>query len=164
MNYKANLTLTSQPIVPIKTIDFLKNQFAITESFDYQSVVVETESKEYSGCRFQLGEKLILFRKAKITPTKIGQFVTLYKRNSNKIIAPFDFSDGIDYVVILVVNEDKMGQFVFSQTLLFGKGVFSTDSKEGKRAIRVYPPWDRTISKQAISTQKWQLDCFTELC
>lgn len=28
--------------------------------------------------------------------------------------------------------------------------------------IRVYPAWDRPISKQAIATQKWQLGYFVE--
>lgn len=149
--------------IPDEVIQSLQKQFTVSKGFDEQSVVIDSESKEYSGSRFQLDNKVIIFRKAKITPTKIGQFVTLYKRNPTKKIAPFDLSDGIDYVVILVISEDKIGKFVFPKSILFDKGVFSTEIKEGKMAIRVYPPWDKTISKQAISTQKWQLDYFTAL-
>ncbi|TRW95625.1 MepB family protein [Flavobacterium gawalongense] len=41
--------------------------------------------------------------------------------------------------------------------------MLTTDLKEGKRAIRVYPPWDTTTNKQAQKTQKWQLDYFLEI-
>lgn len=155
--------MNSEEILSEKTIIYLKKQLNCTESFDYQTVVIETESKEYNGCRFLLNGKLIVSRKAKITPTKMGQFVTLYKRNSNKIIAPFDRSDAIDYVIVLVETANNSGQFVFPQSILFEKGVFSTDKKEGKRAIRVYPPWDAVVSKQAIKTQQWQLEFFKSL-
>ncbi len=50
----------------------------------------------------------------------------------------------------------------FSQTILVEKGIVS-DKKEGKRAIRVYPKWDVAEIKQAIKTQKWQLDYFLEI-
>jgi hypothetical protein len=46
---------------------------------------------------------------------------------------------------------------------LFSKGVFSGNNKDGKRAIRVYPPWDVTTSKQAQQTQQWQLKYFLEI-
>jgi hypothetical protein len=35
--------------------------------------------------------------------------------------------------------------------------------KGGKRAIRVYPPWDKAESRQAEKTQKWQLEYFVEI-
>ena len=37
----------------------------------------EEESAEYGACRFSLNGQVIVFRVAKTTPTKIGQFVTL---------------------------------------------------------------------------------------
>ena len=41
--------------------------------------------------------------------------------------------------------------------------IVSTDLIKGKRAIRVYPPWDEVTSKQAQKTQKWQLDYFIDI-
>lgn len=151
-----------EEILPKKVLLSVQKQLFCSDLFDYQSLIIEKESKEYIGCRIQLCEKLIVFRKAKITPTKTGQFVTLYKRNPNKIIAPFDSTDAIDYVVIWVEVENKRGFFIFPKEILFEKKVFSTVNKEGKRAIRVYPSWDITTSKQAITTQKWQLNYFSE--
>ncbi|KFF04032.1 MepB family protein [Flavobacterium reichenbachii] len=123
----------------------------------------EAESKEYDAYRFTLNKKEICYRSAKITPTKTGQFVTLWKRNNDGIIEPFDFSDAIDFVLVNVRKNDLFGQFIFPKEILLAKGVFSTTNKEGKRATRVYPPWDETTNKQAEKTQKWQLEYFLSI-
>jgi hypothetical protein len=120
----------------------------------------EKESQEYDAFDYKIGESQIKFRSAKITPTKTGQFVTLWKRNINGIIEPFDYKDEIDFVIVSVQKEDLLGQFIFPKEILLKKGVFTSETKEGIRATRVYPPWDETTSKQAQKTQQWQLDYF----
>ncbi|WP_394774774.1 MepB family protein [Flavobacterium sp.] len=129
-------------------------------NYDVTEPQPETESKEYDAYRFQLNGNQICYRTAKITPTKTGQFVTLWKRNKTGIIEPFDFLDTIDFVIVSVRKNDLSGQFIFPKNILLEKGIFSTEFKEGKRATRVYPPWDETTSKQAQKTQQWQLDYF----
>jgi len=124
------------------------------------SLQKESESEEYSAYRFVLNNKNICYREAKITPTKTGQFVTLWKRNQTATIEPFDYSDAIDFVIVTVRKDQNWGQFIFPKKTLLEKGIFSTQNKEGIRATRVYPPWDETTSKQAQKTQKWQLDYF----
>ncbi|WP_202702916.1 MepB family protein [Flavobacterium sp. UGB4466] len=128
--------------------------------FDLTLPQPEAESNEYDAYRFRLNQKNICYRKAKITPTKTGQFVTLWKRNTAGIIAPFDFTDAIDFVIVSVRKSELYGQFVFPKSVLLEKGIFTTSKKEGKRATRVYPPWDETTSKQAQKTQQWQLNYF----
>lgn len=123
----------------------------------------EAESTEYNAYRFEINKKIICYREAKITPTKTGQFVTLWKRNLSGTIEPFDFCDTIDFVIIDVRKENNFGQFIFPKAVLLEKGIFSTTTKEGKRATRVYPPWDITTSKQAQKTQQWQLDYFLKI-
>ncbi|MDR7211400.1 MepB family protein [Flavobacterium piscis] len=123
----------------------------------------EAESIDYSAYRFKINEKSICYRIAKTTPTKNGQFVTLWKRNSSGIIEPFDYADAIDFVIVSVRKENNLGQFIFPKSVLLDKGIFSTPKKEGKRAIRVYPLWDIASSKQAQKTQQWQLDYFLDL-
>jgi hypothetical protein len=131
--------------------------------FDVLNIKIENESSEYCALQFEINSRKILFRQAKITPTKIGQFVTIWKRNVEKnVIEPFDVSDEIDLFVINVKFENRFGQFVFPKSILIEKGIV-TDKKVGKRAIRVYPIWDLTDSKQAQKTQKWQLDYFLEI-
>ncbi|MGA9637495.1 MepB family protein [Flavobacterium sp.] len=128
-----------------------------------KSINLEYESKEYNACQLQFNDKKALFRTAKTTPTKTGQFVTLWKRTTEGPIAPFDENDNIDLVIINTQMETQFGQFVFPKSILIAKGVFSTDLKEGKRAFRVYPPWDTTTSKQAQKTQEWQRDYFVDI-
>ncbi len=144
-------------ILTIKKLIYDKCDFQIS------NFLIEEESQEYHACQFNLNDKKIIFRKAKITPTKTGQFVTFWKRNKNGPIQPFEMTDKVDFFVINVHKNDSIGQFVFPKSVLCKKGVISTDVKEGKRAFRVYPPWDITTSKQAINTQKWQLNYFLEL-
>jgi hypothetical protein len=123
----------------------------------------ESESADYDAYTFHLNGKQICYRTAKITPTKTGQFVTLWKRNKNGTIEPFDFSDSIDFVIISVRKNDLFGQFIFPKSILLEKGIFSTNRKDGKRATRVYPPWNQTTSKQAQKTQQWQLEHFYKI-
>lgn len=123
----------------------------------------ENESKDYGACRFEIKGLKIVSRNAKITPTKIGQFVTLWKRLKSGPIAPFHERDAIDLLAINVENGKQLGQFVFPKSVLCARGVFSTMTREGKRGIRVYPPWDKPASKTALKTQAWQLKYFIEL-
>ena len=131
--------------------------------FDFSSLLIEKESSEYGACTFTLNGLSICFRVAKITPIKIGQFVTIWKRIGKSPIQPFDLSDSIDFFVISVKQESFLGQFVFPKSVLCEKGIVSKNGKGGKRAIRVYPPWDNAISPQAKKTQKWQLEYFLEM-
>ena len=141
----------------------IKNSLYDQCGFELSNIEIEKESSEYSAYRFEINNLKILFRQAKITPTKIGQFVTLWKRAKEKDpIEPFAITDNIDLFVITVKKEKQFGQFVFPKSVLIEKGIVS-DKKEGKRAIRVYPPWDKTENKQAQKTQKWQLTYFLEI-
>lgn len=124
---------------------------------------LESESQEYNACRFQLNNHRIIFRTAKITPTKIGQFVTFWKREENGPIMPFDLADPIDFFVMSVRNGKSLGQFVFPREVLLKHGVISKDGRGGKRALRVYPAWDSSDSEQAKRTQSWQLNYFYEI-
>lgn len=124
---------------------------------------IEAESEEYAASEFKMNGLNIKFRVAKITPTKTGQFVTIWKRIGSGPIQPFDMGDPFDLVVISVRTSEHFGQFVFPKLVLYEKGIISKDGKGGKRAIRVYPPWDKTDNKQAIKTQKWQAPYFFEV-
>jgi hypothetical protein len=125
--------------------------------------IKEVEGAEYGAYTFEINALSVKFRVAKITPTKIGQFVTLWKRISKGPIQPFEYTDPIDLFIISTRKDNRFGQFVFPKSVLCEQGIISTNNKEGKRAIRVYPPWDETLSKQAQKTQKWQLDYFLEI-
>ncbi|MDY3318282.1 MepB family protein [Riemerella anatipestifer] len=146
-----------------KNLKQIKTEIYDKCSLEISDFQIETESKEYDACRFQLNGLNILSRNAKITPKKVGQFVSFWKRNGNGQIEPFDENDQIDFYVVNVRTENQFGQFVFPKSVLIKKGIISTEKKEGKRAFRVYPNWDSVKSKQAEQTQKWQLNYFYQI-
>lgn len=127
--------------------------------FDLTNLKQNKESKEYGACTFKLNGKTIKHRISKITPTKTGQFVTIWKRNNDEIIEPFNNSENFDFVIITARNDNSFGQFIFPKSVLADKGIITRNGKEGKRGIRVYPPWD-TTTKQAKKTQTWQTKYF----
>lgn len=129
-------------------------------SLSISALSIEVESQEYTACRFELNRQKIICRNSKITPKKVGQFVTFWKRTGSGPIAPFDENDPIDFYVVNAHAESKFGQFVFPKSVLIKKGIISTTKKEGKRAFRVYPEWDIPTNQQAQRTQKWQMDYF----
>jgi len=145
--------------------DFLAAQELIYQplGLHFHSIIPEKESQEYGACTFVMDGKNIQFRVAKTTPTKNGQFVTLWKRIENGPILPFDMADAVDLFIVSVRTPTHFGHFVFPKELLWHKGYVSKDGKGGKRAMRVYPPWDVPTSVQAQKTQDWQLPYFLDI-
>lgn len=125
-----------------------------------QNVKIEDESEDYGAAEFSINHHSVKFRVGKITPTKIGQFVTFWKRLGKGPILPYDFNDSFDFLVVSVRAENHFGQFIFPKVVLCEKGIVSCNGKEGKRAMRIYPPWDRAENSQAKKTQAWQLQYF----
>lgn len=125
--------------------------------------VAEAESADYGACGFTVDGLAVRFRVARTTPTKAGQFVTVWKRSAEGPIAPFDAADPVDLFVISTCEGERFGQFVFPRDVLRARGVLSTNGSGGKRAFRVYPPWVTTTSRQAGSTQTWQVEHFLPL-
>jgi hypothetical protein len=81
----------------------------------------EKESQEYGAFTFEINGAKVLYREAKITPTKIGQFVTIWKRNNEGITEPFNVNDDIDLVIISCRFNTQHGQFVFPKKVLGDK-------------------------------------------
>ena len=128
-----------------------------------KNIKPETESQEYTALAFQVYNYKILFRKAKITPTKTGQFVTLWKRNEKGITEPFNLIDAFDFYLIATKTPTNFGVFIFPKKVLHHHKILSDPARDGKRGIRVYPSWDETTSKQAQRTQVWQTEYFIDL-
>jgi len=128
--------------------------------FELTNPKLDTESVKYGACSFELDGKTIQHRVSKITPTKAGQFVTIWKRNKDGITEPFDTADALDYIIITSKSDENFGQFIFPKAVLADQGIITVKGKSGKRGIRVYPPWDVVTSKQAEKTQSWQTKYF----
>src|SRR5690606_1223962 len=123
----------------------------------------ETECKEYDGYNFQLGTFKIKFRKAKVTPKKTGQFVTLWSRNAEKQTEPFHINDDRDFYMIATRNNERFGFFFFPKYVLARYQILTDNIKIGKRGFRVYPDWDIPLNKQARAAKEWQTAYFIDL-
>ena len=121
---------------------------------------LNSESVEYGACSFELDGHKIEHRVSKITPTKTGQFVTIWKRSLNGVTEPFEVLDDIDFIAITSKSSDNIGQFIFPKSVLADKGIISQNGKGGRCGIRVYPTWDIPTNKQAEKTQSWQAKYF----
>lgn len=132
-------------------------------NLEISELQAEPESKEYFAHTFKLGNKKIIFRNAKITPTKVGLFVSIWKRNDQGITCPYDFKDSFDLFLITAQNQNQFGVFIFSKKILLEHGILSNQNMGGKRGVRVYAPWDLTSNRQAQTTQAWQNKCFIDL-
>lgn len=116
----------------------------------------DKESKEYGASHYRVGNHLCVHRSAKVTPKRVGQFVTFWKRSPLGHITPYEAQDPFDFFSVICAREKKVGHFLFPKTALVAQGILSTEKKDGKRGFRVYPDWDTPTSKQAIRTQLWQ--------
>ena len=128
-----------------------------------QNLRAEDESADYGAAEFESNHRKIKFRIGKITPTKTGQFVTFWKRIGKGPILPYDLDDPFDLLVVSVRTSNHFGYFIFPKTVLCEKGIVSKNKKGGKRAMRIYPSWDRADNPQAKKTQAWQLLYFFEI-
>lgn len=127
---------------------------------NFTSLTKDMECEEYLGYNGQLANFTIKFRKAKITPKKIGQFVTVWQRNAVGITVPYTSTDPFDFYLIMTNDQDQIGFFIFPRSILAAKGILTTANKEGKRGFRVYPDWDTPTNTQALKTQQWQSQYF----
>lgn len=162
---KISQTMSHNENLPSKVV--FHSDFEISKKWVYDASGLtlekpkpDIESSDYGGCSFLLDKKTILFRVAKTTPKKVGQFVTLWKRNKEGVTRPYADYDNIDFVIISSRSENHFGQFIFPKVVLVEKGIMSQNGIMGKRGIRVYPPWDLVTNKQATKTQKWQCTYF----
>lgn len=141
-------------------IETTQKMFAHTLNASLQLINVDKESRDYTACSFSVNDKKVIFRASKITPTKTGQFVTIWKRGDSGDTEPLQITDDFDCIIISSTTDLEHGWFVFPKRLLIEKEIVTTSHKTGKRGIRVYPVWDTPQSKLALATQRWQTAFF----
>lgn len=146
----------------IKELKIIENLLLELLGHSISNLIEDKESKDYFGIRFEVNKLKFIFRKSKISPKKVGQFVTLWKRNSNNETEPFNETDDFDFCIILSNEIGKNGFFLFPKNELIKRHILSTKMKVGKRGFRVYPKWTLTENKQAEITQNWQIIFFLD--
>ncbi|AQS53615.1 hypothetical protein BW727_101248 [Jeotgalibaca dankookensis] len=147
-----------------EVLEFMNQTIYEPNQLIAESIQAENQNAEYGAGTFQLASKTVRFRVAKRTPTKIGQFVVFWEKDSTNKNRPYLSEEAPDLLVITTFkNKDEWGQFIFPKKILIEKNILQTSFSKGKMAMRVYPSWDKPTSKQAIHTQKWQLPYFVDI-
>ncbi|EOO77737.1 MepB family protein [Bacillus nitratireducens] len=123
----------------------------------------EKQNSEYAGGIFQLNNRSIRFRVSKITPNKIGQFVSFWEKDASMRNQAFSYDSAPNLLVITCIADNKLGQFIFPKEILLKEKILKTQNQKGKMAMRVYPIWDKPVSNQAKKSQRWQLQYFVDL-
>jgi hypothetical protein len=144
-------------------IQLLNNSIFKVCGIQLENVETEKESQEYFAHNFELNKHKVKFRMAKITPTKTGQFVSIWKRNQKGITEPHHVDDEFEFYVIATRQAERFGVFIFNKTVLSENRILTSPKGKGKRGIRVYPNWSVTENKQAQKTQNWQTKYFVEI-
>jgi len=148
--------------LPSQTIRKTLNQLESMLSRDCSSLIEDQAGAAYFGFDFQLDNQRFKFRKAKVTPKKIGLFVALWKRDNDGQTIPFTADDHFDYYLISVEQDQHCGLFVFPKQTLIENCILTAGCQVGKRGFRVYPDWSIPTNKQASKSKQWQHTYFVD--
>lgn len=132
------------------------------------AVTAEEQNSDYESGLARIGEELWRIRTARVTPSKPGAFVALWRRNPSGETEPFSASETTVSGALIFVSEradgaGRTGVFRFTRDHLSELGVLSSPARPGKRGFRVYPPWAQELNRQAARTQAAQATAFTEI-
>ena len=126
-------------------------------------VVPEEQGSDYEAGRVALSSGQWRIRTARITPSKPGAFVAVWRRSTSGTAEPFDVSDECDGLIVFVVDGHRFGMFKFTRDHLTELGVVQSSHAPGKRGFRVYPSWSTSLNAQAVRTQRAQAKAFVDL-
>ncbi len=146
-----------------EALTYVNENFYKPNHFVIKAIREEAQNSDYGAGIFQLNSKSVRFRVAKTTPNKVGQFVSFWEKDTAHKNQAFSYEKATDLLVInTFTSTNRFGQFIFPKAVLLKQKILKTGTTKGKMAIRVYPIWDKPTSKQAMETQKWQLEYFVE--
>ncbi|MTG98997.1 MULTISPECIES: MepB family protein [Myroides] len=118
------------------------------------------ETSEYNACSFTLENKNIIYRKAKLTPKKVGLFVAIWERDEDGQTRPYSNDDDFDFLLIDIDSPSIKGFFLYPKNTLIELNIISSEQTQGKRGMRVYPTAEDNMNKQATKTYKSHLPYF----
>jgi len=144
----------------IKELQHLNDLILKGLNLQLSEITPDLECEEYSGFNFKINQTTFKFRKSKLTPKKVGQFVTFWKRDLHGKTVPFDVDEDFAFYIISIEESENSGFFVFPKVILEKENLISGEQKTGKRGFRIYADWHFPNSKQAEKTKLWQTEYF----
>ncbi|WP_029067703.1 MepB family protein [Jonesia quinghaiensis] len=126
-------------------------------------VVPEEQRGDYESGVAVFGGERWRVRTGRITASKPGAFVAVWRRGEGGVTEPFPDDDGVDGLLVFVEFAGRFGVFRFTVEHLRELGVVSSHGGGGKRGFRVYPAWCEGLNAQAGRSQRAQAKAFSEL-
>lgn len=139
------------------SIEFINELFINNIIIDY-----EDDNKDYEGILFENNDQIYRSRVGKKTPKKQGYFTTFWRKDNNTNV-PYSINDVFDYLIIFIIDNDKLGYFKFPKEVLLEKGIIKSLHKPGKMGSRFYTPWCFDLNNTEKRSQLWQTKYFNKL-
>jgi hypothetical protein len=133
-----------------------------TLGLDLTGETAEPDNAEYGALLAHLRGVPVRFRVAKVTPRKVGLFVTTWRRAADGGTEPFPADEPVAGLVVVTREDGRFGAFLFPRAVLADRGVLAGPGA-GKRGFRVYPSWSVTTNRTARVAQAWQTEHFVDL-
>ncbi|MDN5755954.1 MAG: MepB family protein [Arthrobacter sp.] len=131
---------------------------------EFVPVAPEEQNSDYEAGNAPVSGQRWRLRTARVTPTKAGAFVAVWRRSEQGATEPFPADEEIAGLAVFVVEEDqRRGLFWFTAAHLRELGITSSQGHPGKRGFRVYPEWCTGLNRQASRTQAAQAPAFVRL-
>lgn len=120
----------------------------------------EPESSGYESGIVKFSDGAWRVRTARVTPTKPGAFVAVWKRGASGETEPFSEADSAQGLMVFVEHHSQRGVFTFPKRALVELGIITASTSTGKRGFRLYPSWCTDLNRQALRTQGAQAPYF----
>ncbi|MGG5318234.1 MepB family protein [Enterococcus sp. AZ072] len=134
----------------------------LLNKFPIENLQSENQNQDYEGTIFSMNSVSFRSRLAKSTPKKKGYFVAFWEKDSEGKNQPFSYFDSPEKLIIVILDGQRSGQFVFPKDILLKNGILKGPNSKGKMSIRVYPIWEQDLNKTAFTTKKWQTEFFID--
>lgn len=138
-------------------------EYRLRSGIACSEIVSEEQTSDYEAGRAKIGSGTWRIRTARVTPTKPGAFVAVWRRSPSGKTQPFESSDACDGLLVFVPDGSRFGVFTFTREHLVEHGVVQSPLAPGKRGFRVYPSWCMDLNAQATRTQRAQAGAFADL-
>ena len=98
-------------------LTFAKEKIYEPNNLNVKFAEEERQNYKYGAGKFEVSGRTVRFRVAHITPTKIGQFVAMWKKDKTNKNQAFSVEGAPDLLVIMTIkNKTEWGSIYFSKT------------------------------------------------
>lgn len=131
-------------------------EYALATGLRLGALRPETQGSDYESGVALLDGVWWRVRTARVTPTKPGAFVAVWRRGASGSTEPIPVSDDVQGLIVAVRDSGGRGVFRFPGRALQELGIAPSGRGAGKRGFRLYPPWCAGLNPQAARTQRAQ--------